>query len=137
MVRIERGHILDLKVGMGRGSLTSLLLYFQTRIHFFALPIPSDSIIQRFRELLKEEFRNAKEEFHLETIKQILRHVIPEDTTLLSKAVLSDSDLEVERRKSSFTPRKLSEGIIHLREFCIENGIESSRAISLDAVIDR
>lgn len=91
----------------------------------FRLPLKSATARKQKWEELKNQFRAAKERLQCENIKQILREVIPEDTTILAKAK------RFRRRKKYVSPLELGEDVILLKEYCSEHLIEKLRDVNV------
>ena len=90
----------------------------------------SNAIIFHLREELKAQFRAVKERIQAETVKEILREVMPEDPRILSRASTTI-------KKKVLMPSLMSEGITVLMEFCIENEIERLRDVIIEELKEK
>ncbi|KAL7070851.1 hypothetical protein ACQ4LE_009695 [Meloidogyne hapla] len=98
------------------------------------LPSRSPSQIKEKWEELKNEFRAVKERTQAETIREILREVILEDTCLLSKAKIKTRG---KINKNFESPKQLSEFILILKDFLEKNEIDKIRNIDGEQIKER
>nr|CAD2182082.1 unnamed protein product [Meloidogyne enterolobii] len=99
------------------------------------LPSRSPSQIKEKWEKLKNEFRAVKERTQAETIREILREVILEDTCLLSKAKIYKT--KGKGNKDFDSPEQLSEFILILKDFLEKQQIDKIRNIDGEQIKEK
>ncbi|CAK5049006.1 unnamed protein product [Meloidogyne enterolobii] len=99
------------------------------------LPSRSPSQIKEKWEKLRNEFRAVKERTQAETIREILREVILEDTCLLSKAKIYKT--KGKGNKDFESPQQLSEFILILKDFLEKQQIDKIRNIDGEQIKEK